>query len=71
MLFSLPPFPRDVKASVALGEGGHAVSEAVVRRRFQSSSINFNDLYKELVDAWAIYDNSGRKPILISEGCTP
>ena len=50
-------------------EGGHSIPEVVVRRRFRSSLENFNHHYSQLVDEWAIYDNSGRKPILVSEGC--
>ena len=52
-------------------EGGHAVSEAVVRRRFESGLKNFNHHYRWLVDEWAIYDNSRRRPILLSEGRNP
>ncbi|RLB95515.1 MAG: Zeta toxin family protein [Deltaproteobacteria bacterium] len=49
-------------------EGGHPVPEAVVRRRFEGGLYNFNRFYRPLVDQWALYDNSRRKPVLISEG---
>jgi predicted ABC-type ATPase len=28
----------------------------------------FENLYKPLVDQWALYDNSGSEPVLIEEG---
>ena len=29
---------------------------------------NFQQKFKLLVDAWALYDNSGERPVLIEEG---
>lgn len=49
-------------------EGGHNIPEPVIRRRFASGLRNFENLYKPLVDEWALYDNSGSEPILIEEG---
>jgi predicted ABC-type ATPase len=49
-------------------EGGHNVPEDVVRRRFQTGWNNFERLYKNLVDEWALYDNAGVQPILVNEG---
>ena len=48
--------------------GGHDVPEAVIRRRFHAGLRNFEKIYRELVDQWKIYDNSGREPILLSSG---
>ena len=48
-------------------QGGHDVSEPVIRRRFVKSWTNFTNLYRPLVDRWAIYDNSGPEPLLIEE----
>ena len=42
--------------------GGHNIPEAVIRRRFEAGLSNFEDLYRNAVDAWAIYDNSGPEP---------
>ena len=42
--------------------------EAVVRRRFSAGKVNFEAVYKPLVDAWALYDNSNGEPILLSWG---
>jgi predicted ABC-type ATPase len=49
-------------------QGGHDVPESVVRRRFAKSLSNFAKLYRPLVDRWAVYDNSGTRPLLIEEG---
>ena len=55
-----------VKQRVA--EGGHDVPEPVIRRRFHAGLRNFEHIYKGLVDKWAVYDNSGDKPVLLEEG---
>lgn len=49
-------------------EGGHNIPEPVIRRRFASGQSNFENLYKPLVDEWALYDNSGSEPVLVKEG---
>lgn len=49
-------------------EGGHAVPECVIRRRFIAGWQNFETRYKPLVDEWALYDNSFGEPRLIDEG---
>lgn len=49
-------------------EGGHNVPEAVVRRRYEVGWRNFEALYRHLVDAWALYDNSESEPRLVTEG---
>jgi len=48
-------------------QGGHAIPEATVRRRFEVGACNFHEVYKPLADAWALYDNSGDHPVLIEE----
>ena len=49
-------------------EGGHDVPEEVVRRRFYTGFNQFETIYNNLVDEWALYDNSEKRPILIREG---
>ena len=51
-----------------VAEGGHAVPESTVRRRFHAGWRNFETLYRDLVDEWLLYDNSGAEPILVAEG---
>ena len=48
--------------------GGHDVPEETIRRRFTAGLRNFEEIYKPIVNEWALYDNSSRKPILIEEG---
>lgn len=52
-------------------QGGHAVADEVVRRRFDRGRECFGTLYKPLVDTWVLYDNAGEAPILISSGGKP
>jgi predicted ABC-type ATPase len=52
-----------VKARVA--QGGHDISEVVIRRRFDAGLRNFEMIYKQLVNTWAHYDNSAPMPRLI------
>jgi predicted ABC-type ATPase len=69
LIFLNLPNPKIAIARVAarVAQGGHHVATAVVRRRFDSGLRNFRDIYKDLVDKWEWYDNSGNTPQLISE----
>ena len=55
-----------VKARVA--QGGHAVQEAVIRRRFEAGRRNFETGYRRLADSWTLYDNVGEAPRLVMDG---
>jgi predicted ABC-type ATPase len=69
IFLSLPnPEMAIERVAARVEQGGHNVASAVVRRRFQSGLRNFHDVYKNLVDRWWWYDNSGNTPRLISEG---
>lgn len=59
--------PEEAIARVAqrVRQGGHAISEATIRRRFAAGRKNFERLYAPLVDAWALYDNAGAAPVLL------
>ena len=46
-------------------QGGHNVPRRDVLRRFKRSSINFEQHYRLLADAWSVYDNSGSTPKLL------
>jgi len=46
--------------------GGHQVPEGVVRRRFNKGLINLFNLYRPILDFWAIYDNSEFFPKIIA-----
>ena len=48
-------------------EGGHDMPEPVIRRRFHAGWRNFEAIYRDLVDEWTVYDNSGDIPVLLAE----
>jgi predicted ABC-type ATPase len=54
---------RRVQQRVA--QGGHFVPESIIRRRFLAGRANLETVYKPLVNAWALYDNSGVEPALL------
>ena len=68
LIFLNLPNPEMAIARVAarVKQGGHNVASAVVRRRFEAGLRNFRDIYRQLVDKWEWYDNSGSTPRLIS-----
>ena len=51
-----------------VAEGGHDVPELVIYRRFHAGWSNFEFIYRDLVDEWALYDNSGDSPVFLAEG---
>lgn len=67
LIFLQLDHPEEAIARVALRvkQGGHDIAEAVIRRRFDSGLKNFEQLYSHQVDAWALYDNSGERPLLL------
>ncbi len=56
------------RVSARVAQGGHAVPEATIRRRFDKEMQNFHTMYRSLVSSWALYDNSGPVPRLIASG---
>lgn len=48
-----------------------SLSEPVIRRRFGAGITNFHGLYKPLVNAWRLYDNSEEQPDLIESSDLP
>ena len=55
------------RVAARVQQGGHNIPEAVIRRRYESGWRNFCDLYRDKVDFWQVYDNSGPEPILMEE----
>jgi predicted ABC-type ATPase len=49
-----------------VGEGGHDIPEAVIRRRFTLGIRNLFGLYRPLLDSWMLVDNSGLVPDTIA-----
>jgi predicted ABC-type ATPase len=69
IFLSLPSVDMAVaRVAARVAQGGHNVPEVVIRRRFKSGLRNFALVYKGLVDAWALYDNSGSIPKLLDWG---
>lgn len=62
--------PEEAIARVAMRvrQGGHDVAPDVVRRRFAAGMRNFLGSYRQRVDFWHWYDNSGVRPRLLEEG---
>lgn len=56
------------RVALRVAQGGHDVAEEVIRRRFRAGWHNFEHIYRHLVNDWAVYDNSGRAPVLLEEG---
>jgi predicted ABC-type ATPase len=56
------------RVAVRVKQGGHSVPTDVIRRRFSSGRKNFHLIYRHIVDAWVVYDNSGEIPKLIDMG---
>ena len=46
--------------------GGHNVPEKIVRRRFNRGLPNLFNLYRPLLDLWAIFDNSTDHTVMIA-----
>jgi predicted ABC-type ATPase len=62
--------PEEAIARVAMRvrHGGHHVPPDVIRRRFASGMRNFLGVYRQRVDVWQWFDNSGAAEVLIEEG---
>ena len=55
-----------VRVAERVRQGGHHVADDVVRRRFTAGLANFDKLYVPLADSWALYDNGGNSPVLVT-----
>jgi len=54
-----------------VAQGGHAVPEPVIRRRFDAGLRNFDIIYRKIVSSWSVYDNAGQTPKLLESGENP
>ena len=62
---------RDAQTRRLHVAGHSGTPDEDVRRRFDRGREHFETLYKPLVDAWMLYDNSGEAPMLIDSGSKP
>lgn len=69
VFLSLPAADMAVaRVAARVTQGGHNVPENDIRRRFDAGLRNFHEIYKNGVDAWTLYDNSGNVPRVIERG---
>ena len=70
LLFLTLPDAETAIARVAarVAQGGHAIPEEVIRRRFVAGLHNLDSVYKMLVNGWTVYDNFGQHPVKIATG---
>lgn len=58
------------RVRVRVRQGGHAVPETVIRRRFDTGLRNFRNVYRQEVDCWQQFNAGGPEIALESEGIT-
>ena len=51
-----------------LRSGGHDVPYEIVPGRYRNGWRNFEEIYRDLVDEWTVYDNSGSQPVILASG---
>ena len=58
--FSLPTVEMAIeRVKLRVSQGGHNIPEKDIRRRYDRSKNNFEQVYKPLVDVWVLFDTSG------------
>ena len=69
LLFLRLSTPETAIARVAhrVSGGGHDVPSPLIIRRFSKGWRNFENVYRDLVDEWRLYDNAGNLPALLAE----
>ena len=69
VFLSLPDAEISIsRVAARVAAGGHNIPEATIRRRFKLGLQNFHHIYRPLVNAWTLYDNSESQPLLITRG---
>jgi len=69
VFLSLPSVELAIaRVAARVAQGGHNVAEGDIRRRFKAGLENFRRVYRPLVDAWVLYDNSGEQPEMLEWG---
>ena len=65
--------PDEAVARVAMRvrQGGHGIPTDTIQRRFSAGLTNFRDTYRQRVNYWQLFDNSGVTPLLLDEGANP
>ena len=55
------------RVKLRVSQGGHNIPEDDIRRRFERSWINFQEIYKSLSDSWIVFDTSANQPVIIDD----
>jgi predicted ABC-type ATPase len=55
------------RVKLRVSQGGHNIPEVDIRRRFERSWINFQEIYKSLSDSWIVFDTSANQPVIIDD----
>ncbi len=55
------------RVRLRVSQGGHNVPEDVIRRRYDRSWENFQNIYKQLADSWTLIDTTETLPVIIEE----
>lgn len=65
--------PEEAVARVAMRvrQGGHNIPVEIIRRRFAAGRVHFHNTYRQRVNFWQLFDNSGETPLLLEEGKNP
>jgi predicted ABC-type ATPase len=50
------------RVAARVRQGGHNIPEDDVRRRYRRGIANFLHVYRQVVDSWVLFDNSGKWP---------
>ncbi|MDZ7863308.1 hypothetical protein [Acidovorax sp.] len=59
------------RVRLRVSQGGHNIPDEVVRRRFDAGLSHLTRTYQPIVDAWFLYDNQHRQPLLLDQGLAP
>lgn len=69
IFLSLPSAEEAIRrVAMRVAQGGHDVPADVIRRRFEAGMRNFVEIYKQRVDYWTLFDNSGVDLLRLAEG---
>lgn len=72
IFLSLPSAEEAIlRVAKRVRQGGHAIPEATIRRRYTAGMENFEQIYRQRVDLWQQYNNSDNSLQLLREGPTP
>ena len=69
LFFWLPTIEMAInRVAIRVSEGGHNIPTDVIARRYSRGIENLFKIYLPLCNEWAVFDNSGGKPIMIAKG---